>query len=233
MNITDTATIAEVAAEFPATVRVFQRYGIDFCCGGKRPLRSACEQHHLSFEELASELTAASLAPAGAARDWTREPLAALIAGIVTTYHEPLRDELPRLAAMAAKVARVHGIKSAALSRINDAVRELATDLDQHMREEELVLFPGILAAATAPGSRAPLASTAARLEHEHEAAGALLAELRELTGGYVTPTWGCGTVRALFDGLHELETSMHLHVHLENNVLFPRALRIDDPAVQ
>jgi regulator of cell morphogenesis and NO signaling len=227
MSITETTTVAEIATEYPSSVRVFQRFGIDFCCGGKRPVRTACEQQGIAFDELSQALDEASAAPAADGRDWTQEPLHALTTHIVATYHDALRKELPRLETMAARVAAVHGAKSPALARIEEVVGELSADLSEHMRREELVLFPVIRAAEAGMPVPMPIAAPIAVMEHEHDAAGDLLAELRSLTGEYIVPAWGCATVRALYQGLHELENEMHVHVHLENNVLFPRALRI------
>ena len=228
MSITDTTTIAEIAAEYPSSIRVFQRFGIDFCCGGRRPVRVACEEQGLSFEALEQALNRAEAVPAAGVRDWTHEPLHALIDHIVTTYHMALRNDLPRLEAMATKVAGVHAAKSANLSRIQDCLGELSADLNQHMWKEELILFRAIRAMESSGlhssmGISAPISV----MEHEHDHAGRLLAELRTLTDDYVAPEWGCGTVRALYRGLAELEAAMHVHVHLENNILFPRALQL------
>jgi regulator of cell morphogenesis and NO signaling len=226
MAINETSTIAEVAAEYPASARVFQRYGIDFCCGGKRAVRDACEEHGLSFEEI--EKAIVSAAATDDARDWTHAPLRQLTEHIVRTYHDALREDLPRLAQMAARVAEVHREKLPTAARVHDALGELSTELNQHMWKEEMVLFRAIGAIETgavtgAMGISAPIAV----MEQEHDHAGRLLAELRQLSGDYVAPEWGCATVRALYAGLAELEASMHVHVHLENNILFPRALQL------
>jgi len=227
MAINETSTIAEVAAEYPASVRVFQRYGIDFCCGGKRAVRDACEQQGLSFEEIEKAIVGAG-PRADDARDWNHVPLRELTEHIVRTYHDSLREDLPRLAQMAAKVADVHREKLPTAARLRDALDELSTELHQHMWKEEMILFRAIRAieagaVTAAMGISAPIAV----MEEEHDHAGRLLAELRQLSGDYVVPEWGCATVRALYAGLAELEASMHLHVHLENNILFPRALQL------
>ena len=227
MIINDTMTVAEIAAEFPASLRVFQRHGIDFCCGGKQPLRAVCDEQGVSFEELQRALEGATAAVVADERNWTRAQLHELIDHIVSTYHTALRQDLPRLAAMATKAAGVHGAKSGNLSRIVDCLGELAADLNAHMVKEETVLFPAIRAIETgALTTPAVLSGPISVMEHEHDDAARLLAELRRLTDDYVVPEWGCATVRGLYRGLADLESSMHMHVHLENNVLFPRALR-------
>jgi regulator of cell morphogenesis and NO signaling len=225
MTITDLTSIGEIAAVLPSSVRVFQRHDIDFCCGGKRTLRAACDERHLSFEALveAIESSAVDLAET---RDWTIAPLDELIDHIVAAYHTPLKEELPRLQAMAAKVARVHGAKAEYLRRIHEIVDLIATDLLEHMRKEELALFPAMRTLTSNEITNSGwLSAPISVMEHEHDHAGGLLAELRQLTEAYAPPQWACATFRALYHGLAELEASMHLHVHLENNVLFPRAL--------
>ena len=228
MTITEATPIADIAATLPSSVRVFQRHGVDFCCGGARPLGEVCAEQGLSFPDIARAIEAAAAEPAPDGRDWSREPLTALAEYIVETYHDSLREELPRLEAMAAKVARVHGAKAPFLLQVDDVIGELSADLNEHMRKEELVLFPTIRAIEQGGQVEADwVAAPISVMRHEHDRAGALLAELDRLTGRYVAPEWACATFRALYQGLQELEEAMHVHVHLENNVLFPRAMKL------
>lgn len=230
MTITDQTLVSEIATQEPSSIRVFQRYGIDFCCGGRLPLGAACREHELSFDEVKSAIEASAGDRAETDRDWTRASLPELIDHIVTTYHARLREDLPRLEEMAGRVARVHGAKAPRLlERIAAIAGELSADLHDHMRKEENVLFPAIraLAARHAPALPVSLDAPVRMMMGEHDQAGALLAELRTITGGYAVPEWACATARALYDGLEELEREMHVHVHLENNVLFPAALRL------
>jgi regulator of cell morphogenesis and NO signaling len=170
----------------------------------------------------------AAAGPSRDERDWATLPLEALIDHIVTTYHDTLRDELPRLRQMASKVARVHGENAPHLPRLEAIVHELSADMISHMGKEEAALFPTIRALAHGSGpSVMPLEAPILMMEHEHEQTGAQLAELREMTDDYVAPSWACQTFQALYEGLSELEANMHVHVHLENNVLFPRALEL------
>jgi regulator of cell morphogenesis and NO signaling len=226
MTITETTTIADIASALPTSVRVFQRHGIDFCCGGKKPIGAVCREQGLNFAEIAGAIEASRGTADSDTRDWSREPLGTLISHIVTAYHQPLREELPRLQAVAARVAKVHGGKALYLGRLEAIVAELSGDLLTHMRKEEMVLFPAIdTLTRGAAGRSFPIAAPIAVMEIEHDRAGSLLEELRAITGGYQVPDWGCATLRALYDGLADLEAAMHVHVHLENNVLFPRAL--------
>lgn len=225
MTISETTTVGEIASALPSTVRVFQRHGIDFCCGGKMPLSVACREKGIPFSDVIGAIQALAVQPSTEDRDWEHEPLDALADHIVATYHDPLREELPRLEAMASKVALVHGAKAPHLSRLHTIVTELSADLRAHMQKEEMVLFPAIRAVERGVGAPIPLSAPIAVMEHEHDHAGALLAELRASTSGYTPPGWACGTFRALYQGLAEFESAMHVHVHLENNILFPRAL--------
>lgn len=227
MNITKDTTVAEIAAALPSSVRVFERHHIDFCCGGKQPLGDACRDHGLALDTIADEIAASTQKPADSGENWGKAPLAALTAHIVRTYHDALREELPRLETMAVKVAQAHGRKDARLERIAEIVDALSDDLQSHMRKEELVLFPAIDALEARGQASMRIDAPIAAMEHDHDHAGELLAELRWLTSGWQPPQWGCATLRALYAGLSELEAAMHLHVHLENNVLFPRALRL------
>jgi regulator of cell morphogenesis and NO signaling len=222
--------VADIAAALPFSIPVFQRTGIDFCCGGDKPLAVACEEQGLVYDEVAAAITAAGAERPGGERDWARETLASLADHIEERYHEPLFDELPRLQQMAARVRQAHAAKAPALvERLEAVLSELASDLEAHMQKEEAVLFPAIraLEAAALRGEAAapPLAAPIHVMEREHDRAGALLAELRTVTADYVAPEWACRTFRGLYHGLETLERDMHVHVHLENNVLFPRAL--------
>ena len=225
MTITETTTIGEIASVFPSSVRVFQRHGIDFCCGGKIPLAVACEEQGLPFAEIASAIEASAAGRAVEERDWNRESLRALIDHIISRYHDSLREELPRLESMAARVSHVHGAKAQQLARLEAIVTELSAELRAHMGGEETTLFPAIRAIEFGGDAAISISARITVMEREHDRVGALLSELRALTGGYAVPQWACATFRALYHGLEELESAMHVHVHLENNVLFPRAL--------
>ena len=220
MTITDQTTVGTVATEYPLSTRVFARHGIDFCCGGGRPLREACAAKGIDAETVLRDLRAEIAdKPAGAVR-WDEQPLPALIDHIIETYHKPLREELPRLRAMADKVQDVHGEKDARLKGIRDTLRLLVSELVLHMQKEEEILFPMISA-----GQGAAAMGPVSVMEAEHDDAGRMLSRLGELTDGYVAPEGACNTWRALWAGLKDLESEMHMHIHLENNILFPRAL--------
>ena len=221
MNVQLDSKIGQIATEHPLATRVFARHGIDFCCGGGRPLAEACADKGLDAGAILQELeTELAKSPEADVR-WDTQPLKALIDHIVSTFHEPLREELPRLQAMARKVHEVHGPKDPErLKAILDTVLALQAELMLHMRKEEEILFPMIAA-----GKGAMAMGPVSVMEAEHDDAGKMLRRLSELTGGYVAPEGACNTWRALWAGLGDLERAMHVHIHLENNILFPRAL--------
>jgi regulator of cell morphogenesis and NO signaling len=213
--------VGKIASEHPIATRVFARHEIDFCCGGGRPISEICEAKGLEtaaiLDEIETELSGADTSPAR----WIDAPLPELIDHIVSTYHRALDEELPRLEFMARKVLRVHGDKAPeVLPALVSTLLDLKAELEQHMIKEEEILFPMILSGQGSTAS-APISV----MEHEHESAGAALRRLRELTDDYRVPEGACNTWQALWHGLAALEEDMHQHIHLENNILFPRSL--------
>lgn len=219
MTVSTRTSIGHIAAEHPMTMRIFERHHLDYCCNGDRALEEACADRGVEVgivvREIEEELARAVDSKANV--DWSSKTSAELIAHIVEAYHQPLRRELPRLVSLARKVATVHGPQHRSLPILSRAVRALSEDLYHHMAEEEETVFPAIL-----DGAKDGEAIDA--LEHDHDEAGAALEAIRELTGDYAVPRDACGSWRALWSGLEEFERTMHQHVHLENNVLFPRA---------
>ena len=219
---TPQTTVAEIAAGSLAAVRVFERLGIDYCCGGKRPLDQVCSEKGLNAAAVRTELDAAMTAAGADPRDWSTAPLGDLIDHIVATHHAYLRRELPTLSARVEKVHRVYTGKNLAAGVIGlpDVFEALRAELESHIAKEEAILFPIIRAGI-------PRATNPVRvMEAEHESAGQALARIREITSDYAIPEYACVTYRAMLAGLAELEADLHLHIHLENNILFPRALR-------
>lgn len=232
MTLTPDLTIAEIATTAPATIPVFQHHQIDFCCGGKVPLASACQARGLDVDSVLAELRAA-VAPAPDQTNWADATLTSIVAHIQSRYHEPLRAELPRLAAMLSKVVSRHGNHlPETLLPLQQTFATLQVELLAHMVKEDRMLFPVIVALENGdPLPSGDVASWIAQpidvMEAEHESAGAALARIRDLTHGFAPPEWACPTFRGLYHGLAQLETDMHLHVFLENHVLFPRAARL------
>ena len=232
MVITPDTTVADIATHAPATIRVFQQHQIDFCCGGRVPLGQVCADRGLDTDLVVTELVAAAT-PAAAEPTWADATLTALIAHIQRRYHEHLRTELPRLDAMVDKVVERHGDHlPEVLLPLQRTYKELQEELLTHMMKEDRVLFPFIAGleagrAVNVADAAEWIAAPISVMEADHEQAGAALATMRELTNGYAPPEWACPTFRGLYFGLAQLETDMHLHVHLENHILFPRAAQL------
>jgi regulator of cell morphogenesis and NO signaling len=232
-TITADAHVGTIARQLPATVKVFQRRRIDFCCGGKRPLGEACKAAGAPLDEVLGELRTAAAAPQPQ-EDWSGAPLPTLVGHIIEHYHHALHRDLPVLRELAAKVAHRHGVDRPALLAVRETVDRLSAEMTSHMEKEEVVLFP--LAVKLASGdwglgeaswiAEGPIPM----MEHEHGEVASMLAELRVLTGGYVPPANACNSFRGLYEMLAELERETMVHVHLENNVLFPR---IEELALQ
>ena len=221
MSINTETKVGQLAAEHPLATRVFARHGIDYCCGGGRALGKVCAEKGLDTDALLDEIRKELETPGVSETRWDEAPLGDLIDHILATYHESLREELPRLESMARKVLKVHGDKDP--ERFNELLTVylgLKAELESHMMKEEQILFPMIRA-----GQGAMADGPVSVMEHEHESAATALRRLRELTNDYEVPAEACNTWRALWHGLSALEESLHRHIHLENNILFPRSL--------
>ncbi|MDA1231635.1 MAG: iron-sulfur cluster repair di-iron protein [Planctomycetota bacterium] len=215
--------------ESPLTSRIFERMGIDYCCGGQQSLEDACRKHNLDPQIVANELQAALSEPA----DCSDEHFASLSQTemcdrIVATHHEFLKSELPRLTKLLAKVRHVHGGKYQWLGNLDLAFTRLREELVPHMFKEEHVLFPAIRSleqSSTLPAFPfGSIDNPIHMMEHEHSEAGAALEQIRQATSDFSIPADACNTCRALLDGLRELQSDLHIHIHKENNILFPMA---------
>jgi regulator of cell morphogenesis and NO signaling len=234
-NLTD-RTVGELATDIPAAIRVFQAWKIDYCCGGKRPLADACASVGKTVEEFAAAI---ALAPAagGAEVPWTTAPLATVSAQICERYHRYTREELPTLQALATKVYGVHGGRNPELGRLEQLVGELTGDMIPHMLKEEQVLFPYVdqleEAAAGKRAAATPFFGTVKNpvqmMMNEHDRVGELLVEARSITSDYSLPPTACFSYTQLFRRLEEFERLTHEHIHVENNIYFPRAVELEE----
>ena len=216
--ITPQASLADLATTHAGASRVFHLYGLDFCCHGQEPLAAACARKGLDPAVLVAEIER-EIAPAF--ERWDERPLGALIEHVRAHYHAAHRAELPRLIAMATKVEQVHADKPTCPRKLAATLERIQGELEDHMQKEEQVLFPLV------QSGRGHMAAMPVQvLETEHRDHARNLERLRTLTDGYVPPAEACNTWRALYLGLAELERDLMQHIHLENNVLFPRALR-------
>lgn len=230
-------TVAEIVNDDSRMAAVFKRFGIDFCCGGRISVDEAAARQGVDVSELEAELLAASGSRrAGGRPDPRHWSLDFLADFIVNEHHRYVRDALPAIRPFARKVADRHGGDDERLVQIHEKVEELAAAMEQHMKDEEEVVFPWIraLAAAKNAGGSVPdpvLESgrdPIPAMEEDHDHAGALLREIRELSDDLTPPAGACNTYRATFELLKEFEDDLHWHVHLENNVLFPAARHLE-----
>lgn len=228
---TPDSKLGDIVAAQPALARVFERLGLDYCCGGKQTLTAACGKKQLDPLTVAVMLEAAAEATrSGPAEvDAASLTLTELADHIEQTHHTYLKAELPRLAEMSERVASKHGWRDARLAEVHECVAALTGEMLSHMHKEEAVLFPIIrqIDAGAASGGFhcGSIANPIRQMEAEHESAGGLTARLRELTDGFAPTPESCNTHRALLAGLAEFESDLHRHVHNENNILFPGAL--------
>jgi regulator of cell morphogenesis and NO signaling len=219
-------TVSELVSQRPARARVFEKYGIDYCCGGKIPLADACAAKNLDPSQVAGALLASDNAIPDT-RDWSSAPLAQLVTHIEQTHHAFLRAELPRLDFFTNKIANKHGNDRPFLVELRRAFVDFKTEREQQMSYEEEILFPRIrqLDAPLFPGAATPVKDSIASMIRDHDVALRALADMRRVTSNYTPHEGCCPTYGAVFASLAELESDVHLHIHKENNILFPRAI--------
>lgn len=241
MSVSTMNTVRELAVMVPGATRVFEQFGIDYCCGGSRTLSEACQTSSIPVAEVVEQLEAARNAvnPGDKLRNWQAESLTALAAHIVETHHFFTKQELARLEKLLDKVCSRHGENHPELQSLSQLFQHLKHELIPHMLKEEQVLFPYIARLedalseqrAVVPPFFGTVQNPVRKMAAEHDSAGELLAEMRNLTNGYAVPEMACNSFRALYQALQELEADLHQHIHLENNILFPRAIALENAA--
>jgi regulator of cell morphogenesis and NO signaling len=240
MTFDETKTVREFALSIPSATKVFEKLGIDYCCGGGKKLGEACVQAKLPVEQVLQQLKQAESSRQAlneSGPDWSGQPLADLIDHIVKKHHAFIYEETPRLTALADKVASKHGANHPETAKVNELVEGLFDELSMHLMKEEQILFPYIIRMEEAVIEKAPVLpppfgtvqNPIRMMVSEHDSAGNILRELRAITGDYNAPEDACTSYRTLYNGLLELEADLHQHIHLENNVLFPRAVAMED----
>ena len=230
-TITVETSVGELVRAVPARSRIFENLGIDYCCGGKKPLSEVCRAKGLDPATVVAMLSALDTTSDGTLADPDRMTLAELCDHIERAHHDYLREELPRLDFMTRKVADVHGDHEPRLREVRRVFETFQAEFASHTQEEEEQVLPAIRQLESTNGDKAALVaslrSAFAKLESEHQNAWAAPERFVELTDHHTPPDWACNTFRALYDALARLERNMHQHVHKENNVLFPRALAL------
>lgn len=223
--------VGEVVARRPVLAYAFEEAGVDYCCGGKKTLEEVCREKGVDPQEFVAKIEqSAASAEEESIVDAAAMSLTELADHIEQTHHAYLCDELPRLDALTQKVASVHGGEDARLHEVRKVLFSLSAEMASHMKKEERILFPMIRQLETSDALPefhcGAIANPIRQMEMEHHDAGAALHQMRILTDNYMPPDWACNTYRVLLDGLRQLELDMHQHVHKEDNVLFPRAIK-------
>jgi regulator of cell morphogenesis and NO signaling len=219
--------------ENPGATRVFEKLGIDYCCGGQKPLEEACAAANQPLEYVLATLQAEQYTPGAAGnQDWRQASLASLVEHIKSTHHVFVRTEAPRIAALLEKVCGKHGANHPELHAVHETFMALEQELQSHLMKEEQVLFPYIVATeqlqgtgATPPSCFGTVKNPIRMMLFEHDSAGAALRQMRETTHDYAPPTDACISYQTLYQALAGFEADLHQHIHLENNILFPRAI--------
>jgi regulator of cell morphogenesis and NO signaling len=238
MSVTTEKTVREFALENPAATRVFEKLGIDYCCGGNQSLEQACHAANLPVDQVLDSLEMAEQTTRATQKihDWQREPLGDLVAHINGTHHKYTREEIARLGPLLEKVCSVHGNNHPELVEMRTTFAGLAQELTMHMMKEEMVLFPYIVRMEEAVIQNEPVLpppfgsvqNPVSMMEHEHESAGNALRAMRQASSGYVAPSDACVSYQTLYKALSAFEADLHEHIHLENNILFPRAIAME-----
>lgn len=242
MPVNAAKTVRELAVEIPAATRIFEQLGIDYCCGGGKSLQEACLQASIPLDQVLRTLEQGVSSAASAAAelpDFRQTSLKELADHIVGKHHVYVRQELPRIQQLLAKVVAVHGANHPELAVTQQLFAQVSAELTQHMMKEEMVLFPYIneLESAAGAGRRAPqpafgtIKNPVRMMEMEHEEAGNALQQIASETSQYTPPPDACFSYKTLYAALKEFEADLHQHVHLENNILFPRAITMEEKA--
>lgn len=227
-------TVADLVTENIKAAHIFKKYGIDFCCGGGISVERACAKKGVDYQTLADELMqVGSTDRAYNYKSWSPD---FLIDHIINVHHVYVEENLPLLLQYSDKVMKVHGHHDSELVEINNLVQTVAGELSSHMKKEELILFPFIkkMVLAQKEGLTLPrpafetVDNPIAMMEEEHDAAGEILREIAALSNNYTPPSHACNTYKAFYAKLEEFENDLHLHVHLENNILFPKAKQME-----
>jgi len=238
MSVMTEKKVRELVLELPAATRVFEKLGIDHCCGGNKTLEQACRAANVPVDLARDSLDVAGQSAIAARkdRDWQTQPLADLIAHIKNTHHKYTREEIARLGPLFEEVCSAHGKNHSELLRLRATFAGLAQELATHMMKEEMILFPYIERMEEAVIEKEPVlpppfgsvTNPVGMMMHEHDNAGNALRELRQASHGYAAPVDACVSYQTLYKALAEFEADLHQHIHLENNILFPRAVEME-----
>lgn len=238
MNISKDLIIGQIVAEDYRTATIFDKAGIDFCCNGNRSIEDACATQSIDADKLVSKLQEtirSGDADATNSIDYKSWPADLLADYIEKKHHRYVRNQIPELKALLEKITRVHGGRHPELAEIEAHFSACATELTNHMKKEETILFPYIRESVRAKEEGTELNAPFGTVEnpirmmmHEHDAEGERFRKIKALSNDYTPPADGCNTYKVAFATLEAFEKDLHLHIHLENNILFPQAIELE-----
>lgn len=236
MENLETKTVAEMVTENIKTAHIFKKYGIDFCCGGGITLEKACRKYNAEYDSLVNDLLNVDNTTSRAT-NYNSWELDFLTDHIINVHHTYVEENIPLLLQYSARVAKVHGHHYTELLEIEELFKEVAGELSAHMKKEELILFPFIKKMVKTKKERTELPpahfgsvdNPIKMMETEHEDAGEILRRISLLSNNYTPPQGACNTYKAFYAKLDEFEQDLHQHVHLENNILFPKSLKLEN----
>lgn len=223
------ATIGEIVALDYRAASVFKEAGIDFCCGGKNNIEKTCREKGIDPEKVLENIKALENIPNTSTHNFNEWELGFLSDYIINTHHKYVLKSLPELVQYTQKIAKVHGDRHPELNEVSELFSQINCELLQHLKNEEEVLFPAIKTAIknATPQLKKTISSEITRMSGEHEFAGGAMDKINEITKNYLVPADSCNTYNVTFKLLQEFEDDLHTHVHLENNILYPKALKI------
>lgn len=236
MKIDEDTQIGQIVADDYRTASIFDAYAIDYCCNGNRSLKEACSALKLEPEELIIEINAISGMQSNLNSDYRNWPLDKLVGHIEKVHHKYVEDKSIEIERLLNKICQVHGSAHPELFTIKELFTETSHELARHMKKEELILFPYILRMVKAFNNQIDLTSPPfgsinnpiTQMEHDHDTEGERFRKIEALTNHYRVPADACATYTATFAMLHEFEKDLHLHIHLENNILFPKSIELE-----
>jgi regulator of cell morphogenesis and NO signaling len=237
MSFNNETALKEIAASSPAAARVLEEAGVDYCCGGNHSLEEGCAGTGVAAEEILARLRANTEQARPEDADWRSAPLAKLTEHIRQKHHGYVREAIPRVSALLAKVKAKHGANHPEIATIEGLFQQVGQEMIAHMQKEEIILFPYIERLEQSKHRSVPLErpffqtvrNPIQMMMNEHDGAGNLAKQIREASSNYAPPADGCASYQRLYGELHGFETDLHLHVHLENNILFPRAVELEN----
>src|SRR5215472_9051749 len=240
MNFSNETKVKDIALATPSARLILERAGVDYCCGGGESLHEACLHAEASAEEILRRLHENSEQVSTGDGEWLSAPLCDLERHIRVKHHRYVREALARIHPQLEKVALKHGENHSEIREINQLFKEVGREMTMHMQKEEQILFPYIVALEQSANGNQPLEppffgpvrNPVAAMMKEHDAAGELIKQIRKVSCNYAAPSDACTSYQALYQDLQEFERDLHQHVHLENNILFPRAVELETAAV-